>query len=69
MQIRRILAALLCLLLCLLTMPALAAANQPYTIEVDVVNQIVTVYSASDGSIVRQMICSTGLNGCTPIGN
>ena len=68
MQIRRILAALLCLLLCLLTLPAYAAEDMPYTIEVDIANQIVTVYSTKDGSIVRQMLCSSGMNGCTPIG-
>ena len=68
MQIRRILAALLCLMLCLLTLPAYAAEDMPYTIEVDIANQIVTVYSTKDGSIVRQMLCSSGMNGCTPIG-
>ena len=68
MRIRKLLAALLCLMLCLPAMPALAAKDMPYTIEVDIANQIVTVYSTADGSIVRQMLCSSGMNGCTPTG-
>ncbi len=68
MQIRKLLAALLCLVLCLPAMPALAAKDMPYSIEVDIANQIVTVYSTKDGSIVRQMLCSSGMNGCTPTG-
>ena len=72
MQIRKIVAALLCLMLCALlcmpAAPALADADMPYSIEVDIVNQIVTVYSTADGSIVRQMLCSSGMNSCTPIG-
>ena len=46
-----------------------AYAAMPYTIGVDVTNQIVTVYKTSDGSIVRQMICSTGKNNRTPLGD
>ena len=60
---------LVCMLLCLIPCTALAAS--PYAIEVDVTNQIVTVYRAEDFSqsgIVRQMICSTGENACTPTG-
>ena len=68
MRIRKLLAALLCLLLCLPAMPALAAGKMPYAIDVDIANQIVTVYSTADGSIVRQMLCSSGMNGCTPLG-
>lgn len=68
MRIRKLLAALLCLMLCLPTLPAFADERLPYAIEVDIANQIVTVYSAADGSIVRQMLCSTGMNGGTPIG-
>ncbi len=48
-----------------------ACAASPYAIEVDITNQIVTVYRAEDPSetgIVRQMICSTGTNECTPVG-
>lgn len=57
------------LLIALLSGAALAAS--PYAIEVDVTNQIVTVYRAedrSDSGVVRQMICSTGVNECTPVG-
>ena len=57
------------LLIALLCGGALAAS--PYAIEVDVTNQIVTVYRAEDmgdSGIVRQMICSTGVNECTPVG-
>ena len=52
---------LVALLLALL--PCEALAEDTYSIEVDITNQIVTVYYANDMSptgIVRQMICSTG---------
>ena len=66
-KLRRIWSAVL--LIALLLSGALAAS--PYAIEVDVTNQIVTVYRAEDmgdSGIVRQMICSTGVNECTPVG-
>ena len=47
---------------------ALAASAADYTIEVDINNQITTVYRASDRTIVRQMICSSGRGGATPRG-
>lgn len=47
---------------------AQAAYDMPYYIEVDITNQIVTVYNTSDGSIARQMITSSGVNGSTPLG-
>ena len=62
--------ACLVLLIALIAGGALAAS--PYAIEVDVTNQIVTVYRAedvSDSGVVRQMICSTGVNECTPVGD
>lgn len=40
-----------------------------YSIEVDLTNQIVTVYRSSDMTIVRQMICSTGTGTKTPVGS
>ncbi|MBQ3424471.1 MAG: SH3 domain-containing protein [Clostridia bacterium] len=40
----------------------------PYYITVDLANQIVTVFDADSGEIVRQMICSTGKNNYTPPG-
>lgn len=67
-KLRRIWSAVL--LIALISGGALAAS--PYAIEVDVTNQIVTVYRAEDmgdSGIVRQMICSTGVNECTPVGH
>lgn len=40
-----------------------------YSIDVDLTNQIVTVYRSSDMTIVRQMICSTGTGTRTPVGS
>ena len=42
--------------------------GMPYYIEVDITNQIVTVYNTSDNSIARQMLTSSGMNGSTPLG-
>lgn len=67
---RTILLAILCAALCSMLTPALGAAStaDSYAIEVDVANQITTVFRRSDGAIVRQMICSTGVGNCTPLG-
>ncbi len=71
MMIKRITAVLVCLVL-LLSVAGNASADSaydmPYYIEVDIVNQIVTVYNTSDGSIARQMLTSSGMNNSTPIG-
>ncbi|MBQ8088639.1 MAG: SH3 domain-containing protein [Clostridia bacterium] len=48
------------------TVPALA--ETPYHITVDLTNQIVTIYSTEDESIVRQMLCSAGVQDSTPVG-
>ena len=48
--------------------PAVCRAEMPYAITVDITNQIVTVYSTADGTVVRQMLCSTGKYKPTPIG-
>ena len=48
--------------------PTLAENSSPYYIEVDLLNQITTVFNAQDGSVARQMICSTGANNATPEG-
>ena len=41
----------------------------PYFIDVDITNQIVTIYNTADGSVARQMLCSTGTVGHeTPTG-
>ena len=63
MRLRKCLAALLMLALVIGCMPALAAYSKPYYIEVDLTNQITTIYNTSDGSIARQMLCSTGAAG------
>lgn len=67
-KIRRICALLLAALL----LSGGALAEEAYFIEVDITSQIVTVYHdavRSEGGIVRQMICSTGANDCTPTGH
>lgn len=68
----RLLAAALALVLLAGAMPATRAAAQgydlPYTIKVDISSQIVTIYIAGTDEIVRQMLCSTGLNDWTPTG-
>ena len=72
MMIRRILSMALALLM-ISAVPGIGAMtaekyNMPYYIDVDVSNQIVTVYSTVSKAVVRQMICSTGLNESTPLG-
>ena len=60
-----------CLILCAWSVPGIraqAASASDYTVEVDINNQITTVYRASDRTIVRQMICSSGKGGATPRG-
>ena len=62
---------MLCFVLLVALLSGCALAASPYAIEVDITNQIVTVYRAEDmreSGIVRQMICSTGENECTPVG-
>ena len=64
--------ALALLALVLLTQWA-AAEEILYAVEVDLTNQVTTVYRAEgreDADIVRQMICSTGIGGedATPLG-
>ena len=61
----------LCVAVCALILfprPAGAADRDTYCVEVDVTNQITTVYRQSDRAIVRQMICSTGTGTKTPLG-
>ncbi len=58
----------LCAMLCALFPHALAEAADDYYIEVDLASQITTVYRTADGSVVRQMICSTGTGRNTPRG-
>lgn len=47
---------------------AQAEYTNPYYIEVDLTNQIVTIYDTETDEIVRQMICSSGLHDSTPKG-
>lgn len=67
-MIRRTIALILALLLA----AGCAAEEILYTVDVDLTNQVVTVYSVDDQSetgIVRQMICSSGGEGDeTPMG-
>ena len=58
---RRILSLLIALVLVAALLPELPArAEMPYSIGVDLTNQIVTVYDAQTGDIVRQLLCSSG---------
>ncbi len=63
-------AALSLAMLAMIAWPSHAeiSGSNTYRIEVDITNQITTVYRRSDRSIVRQMICSTGMNDYTPRG-
>ena len=63
MVLKKCMAALMVLVLLIGAMPALAEYNKPYYIDVDLTNQIVTIYNTSDGSIARQMLCSSGAEG------
>ena len=61
MTMRRVLAFLFVTCLFLSVLPAgLAEEQMPYAIGVDLTNQVVTVYDAATGEIVRQMISSCG---------
>ncbi len=69
MSLQKIAVVLLTLILALAPCSsALAAYDMPYYIGVDLTNQIVTVYRTEDDTIARQMLCSTGMNDCTPEG-
>lgn len=73
MKSHRVLSMVLALVLVLLASAPLSGARAqdydlPYTIEVDISSQIVTIYMAGTEEIVRQMLCSTGLNDWTPTG-
>lgn len=47
---------------------AKADYDMPYYIVCDLTNQIITIYSTADDSIVRQMLTSSGKNDSTPTG-
>ncbi len=48
------------------TLPA--QADAPLRIEVDISSQIVSIYRTADDEVIRQMLCSTGVNDSTPTG-
>lgn len=73
MKLRRILALAIAMLLTVSMVPAFervanAAYDMPYYIKCDLTNQIVTIYSTGTDVIVRQMLCSSGLENATPHG-
>lgn len=71
MKLRRTFALLLLLTMLLnLGIPAAAKSrySMPYYITVDLTNQIVTVYNTLNDVVVRQMICSSGMQNATPKG-
>lgn len=68
MRLKRCLAVLMTLILTLVSIPALADYKMPYYIDVDLTNQIVTIYNTHDNSIHRQMLCSAGVDNKTPTG-
>lgn len=73
MNFRKYLSALLALALLIAAVPAfdvaaLAASKMPYRINVDLTNQIVTIYDNKTGEIVRQCLCSSGAKNATPEG-
>ena len=72
MKLRRFISVLLLLIAFVSAVPAFdltaLADTTPYYIEVDITNQIVTIYNVANNSIVRQMLCSTGTHDSTPLG-
>lgn len=69
MSLKKTLAVLIVLVLMLSALPVPAFAySMPYYIEVDLTNQIVTIFNTKDNSIHRQMLCSAGTSDRTPTG-
>ena len=73
MKLRKRVALILAMLMACMTLPALeqsarAAYDMPYYIKADLTNQIVTIYSTKTDNIVRQMLCSSGVEHATPHG-
>ena len=70
---KRFAAALLTVILLTASIPAFeviaSAKTMPFTIEVDLTNQMVTIYTNdSEKKIVRQCLCSSGMDDATPVG-
>lgn len=62
MRAIRFISFFLITVLALACLPVTAMAySMPYYIEVDLTNNITTVYSSLDDSVVRQMVCSSGM--------
>lgn len=73
MKLRRIIALVGAMLMLITAIPAFdqvakAAYDMPYYIRADLTNQIVTIYSTETDVIVRQFLCSSGLENATPHG-
>lgn len=73
MKLRKILILALALVITITAVPAFDATafakDMPFRIEVDLTNQIVTIYTNdSSRTIVRQMLCSAGMKDATPTG-
>ena len=71
MQYKRFLVAVLAVIVTFCGLgiePAFAAYNMPFYIDVDLTNQLITVYNTSDNSVAHQMLCSSGKNNATPTG-
>lgn len=68
MRLKKILMVILAAFIALGSCAQAADYDMPYYIDVDVTNQIITIYRTEDNSIVRQMLTSTGANDCTPLG-
>lgn len=69
MSLKKTLAVLIVFVLMLSALPVPAMAySMPYYIEVDLTNQIVTIFNTADNTIARQMLCSAGVGNKTPTG-
>ena len=73
MKLRKFVSLLLALLLLAgiwgeTALAAKAKYDKPYYIEVDLTNQIVTIYRTQDDSVIHQMLCSAGELDYTPRG-
>lgn len=73
MKLRKTVALVLAMLMVCTAVPAFdrvakAAYDMPYYIRADLTNQIVTIYSTKTDNIVRQMLCSSGVEHATPHG-
>ena len=74
MKLRKVITLVLAMLTLITAVPAFdvtafAKETMPYRVEVDVTNQIVTIYTNDKKrTVVRQMLCSSGVKDATPLG-